>query len=91
MSGGPHVEGECPGVDQRFVPGLASVPALPARSLGLVAVIQEPEQIGSVTTLHERFGALPKFIIVKEPQPPGYLLGGADLQTLAVLGGPDEV
>src|SRR5687767_4672916 len=60
-------------------------------ALGSTTVFQESQQVGSVATLEQGLGALAEVVVAKEAQAPGDLLGGADLQALAVLCCADKI
>jgi hypothetical protein len=60
-----------------------------ARSAGFT--IEKIQQIHPITGLHLQLCPFPQFVVGEKTASPADLLGHADLQTLAVLDGADEV
>jgi hypothetical protein len=58
---------------------------------GSKTVFQQPEKVASVTALDQGFCTFAEFVIGEETQAPGDFFRSADLQSLAIFGGPDEV
>src|SRR5215218_5407519 len=55
------------------------------------AVVEQRQQITSVAGFDQEFGAFPQLVVGDVAEPPGHLLGHADLQALPFLDGADVV
>src|SRR5450830_99736 len=55
------------------------------------SLLEESEEVGAIAGFGEGGGAFAELVVGEEAAAPGDLFGGADLQSLAVLDGPDIV